>query len=237
MAQLSIQRNLVSDLAIVESILRDRSNFFKEIRDEMDLQKKIYSMLMSSFVFLAFYGAVMGGRSGGAQMFSASIKLPLLFLVTLVICTPSLYFFNLLFGSKQTLPQNIALILTAMTTTSVLLLSLAPISLFFLLTTTEYSFFKLLNVGIFAISGAMGVVFLKQGFQMSIDVGNENGATARKIVFILWVGLYAFVGSQMAWTLSPFMGAPGEPFMVVHQIGGNFYSDVLQSLQELLTVY
>ena len=26
-----------------------------------------------------------------------------------------------------------------------------------------------------------------------------------------WVGIYAFVGIQLGWTLRPFLGAPGEP--------------------------
>ena len=221
-------------LNIVEIILRDRFDFFADIRDSVAMRHKINAMMVSCFVFLAIYGGVMGGRSGVLQMASSFVKLPILFLVTLIICAPSLYFFNLLFGSKQTISQNIALILTAMTTTSVLLLSLAPITLFFLLTTSEYTFFKLLNVAIFTVSGAMGIVFLRQGFQTSLDVDNPDGATARRIVFILWVILYAFVGSQMAWTLSPFMGDPDQPFMIVHQVGGNFYSDVINSINELV---
>jgi len=221
-------------LTIVEIILRDRLEFFKEIRDNMELHEKIVSMMFSSFIFLAIYGGVMGAQSGLLQMASSFIKLPFLFLVTLIICSPSLYFFNLLFGSKQTLLQNIALILTTITTTSVLLLSLAPITLFFLLTTSEYAFLKLLNVAIFAVSGSMGIVYLQLGFKNSVDARNEEGAKARRIVFVLWVILYAFVGSQMAWTLSPFIGDPGEPFMLVKQVGGNFYSDVLSSIQELL---
>ena len=45
--------------------------------------------------------------------------------------------------------------------------------------------------------------------------------------------MYAFVGTQMAWTLSPFMGAPNHPFMLFVQ-GGNFYADVINSLRQLL---
>jgi hypothetical protein len=38
----------------------------------------------------------------------------------------------------------------------------------------------------------------------------------------------------MAWTLAPFVGEPGHEFVLTRQIGGNFYSDVIQSLQELV---
>ncbi|HLY28951.1 MAG TPA: hypothetical protein VKQ72_21570 [Aggregatilineales bacterium] len=38
----------------------------------------------------------------------------------------------------------------------------------------------------------------------------------------------------MAWTLSPFMGDPRLPFILIAQRGGNFYSDVINSLHILL---
>jgi hypothetical protein len=224
----------VQNFTIIESILRDRADFFAAIRDSDRILQKIRAMLISCAAFLAVYGAVMGSSHSPLQAFSSLVKLPILFIVTLIICTPSLYFFNLLFGSRQTLWQTIALILTAMTTTSVLLLSFAPVVLFFLLTTSEYQFFKLLNVAFFAISGAMGVLFLRQGLQTLSDVDNPEGAGTRRIIFILWVILYGFVGSQMAWTLSPFIGMPGEPFIVLQRLGGNFYADVLNSIRTIL---
>jgi hypothetical protein len=50
----------------------------------------------------------------------------------------------------------------------------------------------------------------------------------------LWIALYAFVGSQMAWTLRPFVGAPGLPFELFRQLGGNFYANILASIGEIL---
>jgi hypothetical protein len=222
------------NFTIIEAILRDRAIFFNEIRDEIKLRGKIRAMLFSCVGFLAAYGAVMGASHSIPQALSSMIKLPALFLITLAICTPSLYFFNLLFGSHQTFPQSISLILTAMTTTAVLLFSFAPVTLFFLLTSSEYPFFKLLNVGCFAVSGLMGVIFLRQGMVAIADWDNPAGANTRRFIFLLWVILYAFVGSQMAWTLSPFIGAPGREFILLRQVGGNFYSDVLASLRQIL---
>ena len=227
-------RRLARNFTIIEAILRDRAIFFNEIRDEVKLGGKIRAMLFSCIGFLAIYGAVMGAAQSPAQAISSVVKLPVLFLVTLAICTPSLYFFNLLFGSRQTLPQNVALILTAMTTTAVLLFSFAPVTLFFLLTSSQYPFFKLLNVFFFTLAGLMGVVFLRQGMIATSDWDNPQGAKNRRVIFVLWVILYGFVGSQMAWTLSPFIGDPGLPFIVFRQIGGNFYSDVITSLRQLL---
>ena len=219
------------DLGDVETILRNRIHFFQEIRDGVGLGEKMRAMLISSLVFMALFGAVMGSTHSLWQALSSAAKLPLLFLATLFICAPTLYFFNVLFGSTQSLTQNVALILTAITVTAVLLLSFAPIILFFLLTTSQYQFFKLLNVGIFAISGVMGVVFLSQGMQ--IVAADAEGDSARRNVLRLWMLLYAFVGSQLAWTIRPFIGAPSIPFELFRQLGGNFYTNIFTSLGEI----
>jgi hypothetical protein len=223
----------MSDLAVIETILRNRFHFFIEIRDGVQLQAKIRAMLFSSIVFLALYGAVMGSTHSLWQALSSAAKLPVLFLATLVVCSPTLYFFNVLFGSSQSLTQNVTLILTAITVTAVLLLSFAPIVLFFLLTTSGYQFFKLLNVAIFAVSASMGVVFLSQGMAI-VSASGKEGSGARRVVMWLWVLVYAFVGSQMAWTLRPFIGAPSMKFELFRQLGGNFYSNIFASIGELL---
>ncbi|MGD2104848.1 MAG: actin-binding WH2 domain-containing protein, partial [Anaerolineae bacterium] len=153
----------MKNLAIIEIILRDRDAFFLEIRQGKGLAPKMRAMLISSAAFFALYGAVMGSSHSFWQALSSAAKLPLLFLTTLVICAPTLYFFNLNFGSNQSLSQNVALMLTTIAVTSVLLLSFAPVVTFFLLTTSQYQFFKLLNVGVFTISGLVGVTFLSHG--------------------------------------------------------------------------
>jgi hypothetical protein len=220
------------DFGIIEKILRNRYDFFREIREGIELQSKMKAMLISSISFFALYGAVMGSSHSLWQTMSSAIKLPILFVATLFVCVPSLYFFSLLFGSDQSLSQNLTVILTAITVTAILLLSFAPITLFFLLTAPQYQFFKLLNVAIFAVSGLMGVVFLYQG--MKVVSGSElEGTSTRKWVLLVWMFVYAFVGSQMAWTIRPFIGAPGIRFEPFRQLGGNFYTNILQSLGEI----
>ena len=222
----------MNDLAVIEQILRNRQQFFEEIRDGFGLRPKVRSMLVSSFVFLAVYGAVLGSTHSPAQALSSAVKLPIMFLATLMVCVPTLYFFNVLFGSDQGISQNVALILTAIVVTAVLLVSFAPIAIFFLLTTSQYQFFKLLNVAIFGISGLMGILFLGQG--MRVMKGSETGETERRWVLRLWMFLYAFVGSQLAWTIRPFIGAPSMEFEMFRQLGGNFYTNILASLGEIL---
>ena len=135
---------------IIERILRDRAGIWDQIIGERDLPKLILRMLLASAISLAAYGAVLGASSGWLQALVSTVKLPLLFLVTLAICLPTLYLFNLVFGARLSVLQACALIMVAITVTAVLTFAFAPISLFFLITARSYAFFKLLNVTILA---------------------------------------------------------------------------------------
>ena len=77
--------NLAQDFGIVEAILRSRDQFFEEIRAGLDLAEKIRAMLISSTAFLAAYGAVLGSTHSLGQALSSAVKLPLLFLIAVVI--------------------------------------------------------------------------------------------------------------------------------------------------------
>jgi hypothetical protein len=191
----------MNNLTIVESILRNRRQFFAEIRDGIDVGKKTRAMIVASLIFFALHGAVMGSSHSVWQALSSAAKLPVLFLATLVICSPTLYFFNLLFGSAQ-----------------------SP---------SHYQFFKLLNVTAFAIAGIVGVTFLAQGMRLMSDPDDEGALTRRSVVYV-WIFVYAFVGSQMAWTLRPFVGAPGLGFELFRQLGGSFYANIFASIGEIL---
>ena len=51
---------------------------------------------------------------------------------------------------------------------------------------------------------------------------------------VIWIVLFGFVGTQLAWTLRPFFGDPGKPFELFRNIEGTFYSDILNTLGSLL---
>ncbi len=143
-------------------LLQDRDTFVNEIHEHQQLNQKITSLLFSSFFFFALYGAIIGSFHSLPQAVSSAIKLPSLYLITLLISLPALYIFNVLFGSRQSLAQHFTFVLAAASVISVLLCGFAPITFFFLTTATakDYYFFLLLNVGIFGLTGVMGVSFL-----------------------------------------------------------------------------
>jgi hypothetical protein len=154
-----------SGLLIIERILRDRESIWRQIGEERDLGKLTRQMLYSSVVALACYGAVLGASHSVAQSALSAVKLPLLFLMTLAICLPTLYLFNLVFGARLQVRQALALVMVTITVMSVLALAFAPISLFFLITAFSYSFYKILNVAILTLTAFIGLRFLTGGMK------------------------------------------------------------------------
>jgi hypothetical protein len=55
-------------------------------------------------------------------------------------------------------------------------------------------------------------------------------------ILMLWILLYAFVGTQMTWRLSPFIGKPGDPFYIIRPSRDNFYVDVIRAVQEVFNI-
>ncbi len=166
-------------LLVIERILRDRAGIWQQIVEEKGLRRLTGQMLSSSAISLALYGAVLGFNFGPLQALSSAVKLPLLFLATLAICLPTLYLFNLVFGARLSVLQAVTLIMVSITVTSVLTLAFAPISLFFLITANNYSFFKLLNVCILILTALVGLKFLTAGMR-TLNYHHEREAFAEQ---------------------------------------------------------
>lgn len=331
---------------VIERILRDRESIWQQIVAERDLNPLTGRMLASSAIALACYGAVLGFFHSPLMALTSALKLPLLFLVTLAICLPTLYLFNLVFGARLSVRQSLALVMVAITVTSMLAVAFAPISLFFLITADDYGFFKLLNVAILTLSAIVGLRFLTSGMQVLNDHGllappatnaqvgapavsaaapaapapaaapvaapvaaqsaepvavpagagaTSNGAVATATapatapapaaaapahvpaqwagqpadasfppgmlppghpaqrqwdgrsarrgeptqrpasmtLLYIWILLFGFVGTQLAWTLRPFFGDPGQDFAFFRSIDGNFYAEILRTIANL----
>jgi hypothetical protein len=306
-------------LLVIERILRDRQGIWQQVVEDRDLTKLTAQMLGSSMIALAVYGAVLGSFHSVLMALTSAVKLPLLFLVTLAICLPTLYLFNLVFGARLSVRQSLSLVMVALTVTAMLALAFAPISLFFLITAPDYGFFKLLNVAILGLSALVGLRFLTGGMRVLNDHGllapakpeearPEPGVPAQPVIpaqpvavpvatpvagngangpeatapgttatitaaphtpapmpippgyvlqpvqrpmpvrpvksqqaanppsmtlLYVWIFLFGFVGTQLAWTLRPFFGSPGMKFSLYREIDGNFYAEIIRTLANL----
>ncbi|MEM9510640.1 MAG: actin-binding WH2 domain-containing protein [Cyanobacteria bacterium P01_E01_bin.35] len=222
---------------VLMQLLRDRNGFLTEIENNKYLDKKIISLLVSSSIFLALYGAIIGSTHGGLQIVSSTFKLPALYLLTLVICLPTLYFTDVVLGSQKTFGQYVTLLLASMAMMSVMLFGFAPVTLFFRLSIDDYWFFLLLNIIVLGFTGVVGIRFFYKSM-MSLIAKEQLGKAAvnRHKLITGWLFLYGFVGSQLGWTLRPFVGTPDQPFALFREIESNFYIQVVYIIAKVLGI-
>lgn len=240
---------------VIERLLRDRNDVWRQVNQEYRLHDLLRQMSISSATALFCYGLVIGMSHSVWQALSSASKLPILFLLTIAICLPTLYLFNLFYGGRLSVRQVLALCLAATTVTSAMMLAFAPITLFFLITAQSYAFFVLLNVMIFTLTGITGLQVLVDGTKAINRLGQQAEptaaatstteaskeklraappATANMQLLYIWLGLFAFVGTQLGWTLRPFFGDPGTPFALFRSLEGNFYGAMINVLLMLL---
>ncbi|MEI7687185.1 MAG: hypothetical protein WCL32_19380 [Planctomycetota bacterium] len=213
----------------------------------------------------AFHGFCMGWLSlfatepVFAQVFASMVKVPALFLLTLLVTFPSLYAFNALVGSRFGLPNLFRLLIASMAVMVAVLASFGPIVAFFSITTSNYPFMVLLNVLFCAIAGGLGLAFLLQTLQRLtlletppeepttfVPVAPEPmGALDKmqgsilgknvKIVFGCWIIVYGLVGAQMSWVLRPFIGNPDQDFAWFRPRESNFFEAVIRAFVQLFS--
>jgi hypothetical protein len=68
--------------------------------------------------------------------------------------------------------------------------------------------------------------------KVPVAVGAEQRSGNMTLLYI-WILLFGFVGTQLAWTLRPFFGSPGEKFALFRSIEGNFYAEIFRTIANL----
>ena len=214
------------------------------------LQIAIVLLGMTYGLCMGTYALVKGDSSAFLQLLSGMVKVPALFLLTLLVTFPSLYVFNALVGSRLTVVELWRLLTSSVALNMAVLASFGPIVAFFSLSTTSYSFMLLLNVFMFTIAGMLGLKFLLQTLHRLtiaqpkadepppvIEASSESispldkpdGQVLRpqvKLVFGCWVMAFALVGAQMSWLLRPFLGVPNLAFSFFRSRESNFFEAV-----------
>lgn len=190
------------------------------------------------------------------QVLASTLKLPALFLLTLVVTFPSLYVFNALVGCRLTWNTTLRLLVGAVVVNLAIAASFGPILGFFTFSTESYPFIVLLNVILLGLAGIVALSFLLRVLRNTarhqalppptdrsesedaagaplteLDRPPDESLGQARLVFRLWVLIYGLVGAQMGWLLRPFIGAPELPFVWLRPRSGNFFQAVTAVLQ------
>jgi hypothetical protein len=207
---------------------------------------------------MGLYGVLRPLNPEPLQLVATTFKVPLLFLLTLVVTFPSLYVVSALADSRLRFLDTLRLLLVAVAVNLALLASFGPVTAFFTLSTESYAFMVVLNVAFFTVAGMVGLAFLRRALIVvftesaappppaRLDTGaspaiapappvarpRRTGARSRRI-FAAWTVIYAVVGAQMGWILRPFIGTPELPLTLFRARQSNFFQAVLRALGEL----
>jgi hypothetical protein len=209
-------------------------------------------------VFMGLYGVLRPEHPSFAQLLATMLKVPLLFLLTLVVTFPSLYVFSALANSRLRFYDTLKLLLAAVAVNLALLASFGPVTGFFTLSTTSYPFMVVLNVLVFALAGLVAVAFLLRMLnvvfapgpkerppepaeakvstepgQLRVQRAPQPGRPHLRI-FVVWTMIYGVIGAQMGWILRPFIGTPEQPFTLFRQRESNFFEAFFEALGRLL---
>jgi hypothetical protein len=183
----------------------------------------------------AVYGAVMGSyrgldADGGKQILLSATKVPVLFLVTFMLCLPSYFVLNVLAGLRDDLPQVLRALLAFQSLAAIVLAALAPITALLNVSTTNYGFVVVWSGIMFAIASLLGHSRLRRLYRPLIAANPRHRVLLRG-----WTILYWFVAIQMAWVLRPFVGDPAKPFQLLRpKAWGNAYLEVINLLTRVL---
>jgi hypothetical protein len=179
-------------------------------------------------LFGVFYGAMMGtfydtGDSPRLlQSAYSAAKVPMLLLLTFLIALPSFYVLNMLLGLAGDFAEALRALLATQAGLTVVLASLAPFTLFFYASTTNYDAAVLFNAFMFGAASLAGQRLLKRFYAPLIARDGRHRRMVR-----VWIILYAFVGIQMGWVLRPFIGDPEKPTVFFREgAWGNAYIEV-----------
>lgn len=163
-------------------------------------------MRMTALVFggAGLFGAALGSWSlNPTQMFYASIKVPMLLVVSTIVCLPNFLVVNTLLGLRDDFRSALRAILSAQVALAVVLAALSPLVLVVALSFRKYEEVKLAN-GLLFLFGSFGAqVLLRRHYRALITRDRRH-----RIALVCWPTLYVFVAAQLGYTLRPFIGAP-----------------------------
>jgi hypothetical protein len=191
----------------IDDFLRGRGVF----APEAPLARRMRWLVVLVITCGPLYGAVMGTFSGLTpgrfhQLLYSSVKVPLLLLTTFLLCLPSFFVINTIAGLREDFGRVLRAVIGTQSCVTVVLASLAPLTVVWYLSSADYQLALLFNALMFGVASVAAQVVVRRYYGPLIRRSSRH----RQLLH-LWFLLYAFVGIQMAWVLRPFIGDPDLP--------------------------
>lgn len=229
-------------LSIVPRVLRLRDALFFEIREDRTTYGTIGQMAFVALSCFMIYGFIMGTYNHfPLQSIASAVKLPFIFLISLLVCLPALYLIGIMLNLRMYFRQIAGVFVMGVCATSLVAVCMAPIAAFCLVTVKgemRYNIIQVVNILILGISGLVGVRYVLRGSRfMAKKIEKETGIQPKsRQVLWLWMFVYALVGIQLAWELRPYMGVENMPFEIRRAYTTDFYSNTIRTIGEIFRI-
>lgn len=180
------------------------------------------------------YGTAMGlyslGHGREMQVLFSALKVPMLLLGTFCLSLPSFFVLNTLLGTRDDFHEALRAHIQAQASLTLVLVSLAPLTLVWYASSDQYHQAILFNAFMFGIASLAGQVVLKRLYRPLIERNRRHLVLLRA-----WLALYGFVGIQLGWVLRPFIGQPGSPVRFFREgAWGNAYIELWRIIERAL---
>lgn len=172
----------------------------------------LWRLVACTLIFGGTYGFVMGTFSGLAsskhllQLPYSAIKVPLLLLLSFLVGIPSYFVLNSLCGLRQDFHVALRALAATQAGLTIILASLAPFTIVWYLSSSNYSLAVAFNGLMFLIASGTAQVLLRRYYGPLIRRDHRH-----RWMLMCWMILYSFVAIQLAWVLRPFVGDPRMP--------------------------
>ena len=216
-------------------LLRDGEAFRTRLRERRVGAGGVAQLALFVCLACAVYGAALAGwRSPRLSLYVAA-KLPMVFLGSTLVVAACNAVAAALLGTGLGLRDVLAAVFGAMALAGWILLALAPVALFLVAAACPgegpdevlrraHNAMLLTHIAVLGAAGLAGIGSLWSALRRLVPDRGRAAALAA-----VWVGAYAFVGTQLGWMLRPFVGSPFYPVVFLREdaLDRNFYEFVL----------
>jgi hypothetical protein len=186
---------------IATELLRSPKEIARRCREDDGLRELTLVSIGALVLGTAVYGGVLGAFRGDVQVLFSAIKVPLVFLATLVLVVPAFYGIAAAFGRPWPMRTIVSLTLSASARGALVLLAFAPVLWLASDLGIGYHTLVLGAVATFGLAALAALGILLRG------IGTERGFFFTSLAL---VAVFVAVLAQTAWSARPFFGRPSQ---------------------------
>ncbi len=184
-------------IQFIQLLLKEPNAWFAQIKDE-DTWTSLPTLLLITVLCNLAYSMIIGSYCGNAQWYAAPVKIILGSALATLLCYPSLYIFGCLSGADINPGKTLALLVSGMCLTGILLIGFAPVAFVFTFAIQSQFFMGIVHFLAWGISIYFGIRHISLGLG---EMSCHNTALIK-----IWGVILVVTMLQMTVTLRPIIG-------------------------------